>query len=180
MGLRLQAHWSHPGLRKGDVVEAKRLILFLFRWEFGTWIPPRSGRTPKPGWVAAHLGQLESKFSYKAHMAMDGAPNFASRRLLHFRSFAGEICTTAAGRANSFIVQLREFSPIRRQSPKRRAATVCIFCNRVLHVPDDLIRASSKIPQTALFACPPFLLGVHCITTAKRSNRKQETEQKPH
>ena len=63
-------------------------------------------------------GHLESKFSFKSHGAMNGAPKFASRWLLHFSSFAGEICTTAAGRASSFIAQLREFSPIRRQSPK--------------------------------------------------------------
>ncbi len=132
-------------------------------------------KSPKPGCVAQRtLGYLESKFSYKAHRAMDGAPNFASRWLLHFCSFAGGICTTTAGHASLFIAQLREFLAIRRKSPKRRAATVCIFCNRVLHVPNYPIRASSKIPQTALFAySSPLPSGVHCITTAKRSNGKR-------
>jgi hypothetical protein len=117
---------------------------------------------------------LESKFSYKAHRVMDGAPNSASRWLLHFCSFAGGICTTAAGHASFFTAQLREFLPIRRQSPKRRAATVCIFCNRVVHLLDRPRRAGSKFPQTALFTGPfSLMLGVHCITVAQTPNRNR-------
>jgi hypothetical protein len=77
-------------------------------------------------------------------MAVDGAPNFASRMMLHFCSFAGGLCTTAAGHAGLRVAKLREFLPFSRQSAKRRAATVCIFCNKVLRMPDGPKWASSK------------------------------------
>ncbi len=84
------------------------------------------------------------EISYNANRANDGVPKFASRRLSNFRCCACGICTTVARRANPMMANWREFTPVSRRIPLRCAATVCIFCNTVLRLPDAAIRVSSK------------------------------------
>ena len=64
-------------------------------------------------------------------------------------------------------------------NPLEAPATVCIFCNRVVRMPDCPRRASSKVPQAAFFTGPfSLLLGVRCITVAQTPNRNRN--KKPH
>ena len=104
--------------------------------------PPSLGRTP--------CTDGPSRILYKANAAVDGAPKFALRLLSNFRSCPRGICNTAAGCRASFDRPVRGFCEPVLGLPRGRAATVCIFCAKLLHSPETAKWVSSKIPQTAL------------------------------
>ena len=101
----------------------------------------------------------------------------AARRTLHHvgcrtpAPVQAEFATPPLGRGDLSIAQCGDSYGSLRGSAGGRAATVCIFCTKLLRSQETAKWVSSKIPQTAVGRL--FLLSAPCVRTAMslRSNR---------
>ena len=97
------------------------------------WTSEGPGKT---GGLSAATRELEymlrAEFPIRANAAVHGAPNFASRLVSNFRSCPRGICNTAVGRGSLLMAEHGDSHESVRGSPRGRAATVCIFCTKVL------------------------------------------------